>query len=482
MFVSTLSSGIVLAQRLCHPGLMTRGLIILDQEEQRRVIVLSKVLEGTLLGKDAARLLGVSVRHCRRLLAAFRRDGPAALAHGNRGRSPHNRLPERIRRRVLRLVQTTYAGFNDHHLTELLHEEQTLHVSRPTVSRWLRDAGLPSPHTRRPPRHRRRRERMPQAGLLVQFDASHHHWLAGRGPRLVLHGGIDDATNTVLAAIFREEEDAFGYFWILRDLVTAHGRPVALYSDRHGIFHRDPRQPPTLAQQLRGLRRSPTQFGRALQELGIRWIPASSPQAKGRIERLWGTLQDRLGSELRRARARTRKDANAVLARFLPRFNARFAQAPADPHPAYRPLTSTHRLDDICCFAYVRTVANDNTIQLAQHLIQILPGPQRQSYARARVIVREHLDGTLSVSYKHQRLHIQHLAGSSQALKTPRAWTYERFVPGTPLPQRPIPVARSKSRRRTPYRPPADHPWRRPGNGVRRRLLQKAEVTSSLNH
>jgi transposase len=461
---------------------MTRGLIILNQEEQRRVMVLTKVLEGTLLGQDAAQLLGVSVRHCRRVLAAFRQDGPAALAHGNRGRPPHNRLPARVRRRVLRLAKTIYAGFNDHHLTELLREEQVLHVSRPTVSRWLRDAGLPSPHTRRPPRHRRRRERMPQEGLLVQCDASHHDWLEDRGPPLVLHGIIDDATNKVPAAIFREEEDAFGYFGILRDVVTTHGRPVALYSDRHGIFHRDPRQPPTLAQQLRGLRRPPTQFGRALQELGIRWIPASSPQAKGRIERLWGILQDRLGSELRRARARSLDDANAVLARFLPRYNARFAQTPADPHAAYRPLTSTHRLDDICCFAYARTVANDNTIQLGEHLIQILPGPRRQSYARARVIVREHLDGTLSVSYKDQRLRSQRLSVSSPApRKTPRARTYERLLPGAAPRQRRTTAARPTRRGPTPYRPPADHPWRRPGKGVRRRLLQKAEVTSLLN-
>ena len=180
---------------------------------------------------------------------------------------------------------------------------------------------------------------MPQEGLLVQVDASHHDWLEGRGPRLVLHGVIDDATNKMPAALFRVQEDAVGYFTILRDLVATLGRPVALYSDRHGIFSRDARSLPTLAQQLRGLRRPPTQFGRALQELSIRWIPASSPQAKGRIERLWGILQDRLGSELRRARARTLDEANAVLARFLPRYNARFAQAPGglsplDGHPS----------------------------------------------------------------------------------------------------------------------------------------------------
>jgi len=440
---------------------MTRELITLNQEEQRRGMVLSKVLEGQLLAQDAAKLLGMSLRHCRRLLAAFRRDGPAALAHGNRGRAPHNQLPERVHRRVLRLAKTTYAGFNDHHLTEMLLEEQDLHLSRPTISRWLRDAGLPSSHTRRPPRHRRRRDRMPQEGLLVQFDASHHDWLEGRGPRLVLHGGIDDATNNVPAALFREAEDAFGYFAILRDLVRTHGRPVALYSDRHGIFYRDPRSLPTIAQQLRGLRQPPTQFGRALQELSIRWIPASSPQAKGRIERLWGILQDRLGSELRRARARTLDEANAVLARFLPRYNARFAQAPADPQAAYRPLTTAHRLEDICCFAYERTVANDNTVQLGEHLLQILPGPRRQSYAKARVMIREHLDGSLSVSYKGQRLHGQRLISSPPPLPgTLRARRYPRPSPSTAPQQRSAKTARPKRQVSAPYRPSADHPWR----------------------
>jgi len=456
---------------------MTRELITLNQEEQRRGMVLSKVLEGTLLAKDAATLLGLSLRHCRRLLAAIRHSGPAALAHGNRGRPPHNQLPQRVRQRVLRLAKTTYAGFNDHHLTEMLLEEQDLRLSRPTISRWLRTAGLPSPHTRRPPRHRRRRERMPQEGLLVQFDASHHDWLEDRGPRLVLHGGIDDATNQVPAALFREQEDAFGYFAVLRDLVRTHGRPVALYSDRHGIFARDPRSLPTLAQQRRGLRQPPTQFGRALQELSIHWIPASSPQAKGRIERLWGLLQDRLGSELRRARARTLEEANAVLARFLPRYNARFARPPADPHVAYRPVTTAHRLDDICCFAYERTVANDNTVHLGEHLLQILPGPRRQSYAKARVIVREHLDGSLSASYKSHRLPSQRVVSSLALRSAPlRAREYSRPRPRTAPPQRPPKTARPERPAPAPYRPSADHPWRQAtASSIRRRLLQEAE-------
>lgn len=483
-------------------------MIVLTSEEQRRVKVLSEVREGRVAASEAARLLGLSLRHTRRLLAAFRRHGPAVLAHGNRGRPPHNRFPNPLRRRVLRLARTTYAGFNHQHLTEAFVEDHGLLLSYWTVHRWLVAAGLPSPRPRRPRRHRRRRERMPQAGLLVQFDASHHDWLEGRGPRLVLHGAIDDATNLVPAALFRDEEDAYGYLWVLRALVAPQGRPVAVYSDRHGVFQCAPRQPLSLDQQLRGRPRALTHVGRALQELGIRWIPAASPQAKGRIERLWGTLQDRLVSELRRARARTLEEANAVLARFLPRYNARFAQTAADPHVAYRPLVPAQVLDDICCFAYERTVANDNTVQLGEHVLQILPGPHRRSYAKARVMVREHLDGQLSVSYQGHALTIRPLAPTPpRAQRLLRARDYDRphrgahSAPGSlqdrfrgggkasgyPLAKRSTRQTTTGSPRRRAgsgpgaWTPAPDHPWRGYAiQATRRKLLREAGVTFSL--
>jgi transposase len=269
---------------------MTRETITLTQEEQRRAVVLTAIGDGRVTAAEGTSLLSLSLRHCRRLLARVRRDGPAGLAHGNRGRRPPNRVPARLEQRIVRLARTVYAGFNHQHLTEHLADEQGITLSRPTVHRILVAHGLPSPRPRRRRRFRRRRERMPQAGLLVQCDASHHDWLEGRGPHLVLHSAIDDATSQVPAAVFREEEDAQGYFLVLRDLVGTQGCPVALYTDRHGVFHKTSRADPSLAQQLRGLRRPPTQFGRALADLGIRWIPAASPQAKGRIERLWGTF------------------------------------------------------------------------------------------------------------------------------------------------------------------------------------------------
>src|SRR5712691_7409158 len=258
---------------------MNRETIALTQQEQQRVHVLTRVHAGALRAWEAAQLLRLSLRHVRRLLVRLRQQGLAALAHGNRGRPSPRRLAEEVRARVLTLARTTYAGVKDHHLAELLQEHEGLRLSRRSVQRLLRAAGIGSPRSRRPPRHRRRRERMPQTGLLVQLDGSHHPWLEDRGPRLVLLAAIDDATGRVLGAVFRLQEDTHGYFLLLRHLCRRYGLPAAVYTDRHGIFRPDPRTPLTLDEQLRGAPRK-TQVGRALSELGIKWIGAHSPQAK----------------------------------------------------------------------------------------------------------------------------------------------------------------------------------------------------------
>ena len=378
--------------------------VTMNEKEQRRAQILNQVQRGELTGQGAAELLGLTLRQTRRLLAAYRAVGVEALAHGNRGRSPAHTVSQEVRERVVDLTRTTYAGCNQQHLTELLAEREQLRLSRSTVRRILQAVGLTSPRVRRAPKHRSRRERYPQEGQLLQIDASRHDWLAGRGPWLTLIGGIDDATGKVPHALFREAEDTHGYFHLLQEILRTHGRPLALYHDRHGIFERSLReQPETLAEQLAG-ERSPTQFGRLLQELEIGSIPARSPQAKGRIERLWGTFQDRLVSELRLAGASSLAEANALLAEFLPRFDARFAVPPAVEGVAYRPLPVGLALERVCCFKYLRTVAADNTVRLGEHCLQLLPGPDRLSYARLEVEVHERLDGSLAVYHQDQCL------------------------------------------------------------------------------
>jgi len=232
----------------------------------------------------------------------------------------------------------------------------------------------------------------------MQVDGSHHGCLEDRGPRLVLVGAVDDATGELVHALFREQEDAQGYLMLLRESVRKKGVPIAWYSDRHSIFRRNDKEPWTLSEELAG-RREPTQVARALEELGVNLILAHSPQAKGRVERCWGTLQDRLVKELRRANACTLQEANQVLLSYLPRYRARFAAQPAESASAYRPLPKRLDLDAICSFHYLRTVANDNTVRLEERLVQIPAGPYSRSYAGCRVQLQERLDGSLVVLY-----------------------------------------------------------------------------------
>ncbi len=334
---------------------------------------------------DAARLLGLSDRHTWRLLAGYRKEGAAALAHGNRDRPPVNATPVQVRDQVTRLATTRYQGLNHTHFTELLAEREEIFLSRSTVRSILRAAGIASPRRRRPPRHRSRRERMPQEGMLLQLDGSHHPWLQQRGPRFVLMLAIDDATGTAPHALFRKQEDTVGYLTLLKTIVERRGIPVAVYTDRHAaLVPRDGRT-------------DTVQVARALRELGVRQIFAMSPEAKGRVERANGTFQDRLVSELRLAGARTLDEANEVLAEFLPRFNARFGVPAVVPQCGYRLADPSIDLDGVFSFKDHRTVAKDNTVKYRGRTLQLLPVIRRASHAGALVEVQERLDGSIAV-------------------------------------------------------------------------------------
>jgi len=373
--------------------------VTLNKKEQKRLMVLNGVEAGEVSGKRASEVLGISLRHVRRIVAAYRKEGAAALAHGNRGRKPPHTLDAGMKKRVLELAQSIYAGCNNQHFTELLSEREGIALSRSSVRRILLEAGIRSPRKRRPPKHRSRRQRYPKEGVLLQIDGSHHNWLEGRGPWLTLVGAVDDATGEVPYALFRNQEDAQGYFLLLRQIVDSHGIPMALYRDRHGIFERSKREPESLEEQLEG-RRQPTQFGRLLEELGITSIPSYSPEARGRIERLWGTFQDRLVSELRLAGARTLEEANQVLWDFLPRYNQRFAVPAREPGSAYRNPPEGFIPDEVFCFKYYRTVGSDNVVRFGEHRLQIMPSNGRLSYVHARVEVHERMDGSLAVYYQ----------------------------------------------------------------------------------
>jgi len=407
----------------------------------QRVDVIRRLLKGKVDVDEAALLLGLSARSVRRLRERFVEDGPAALRHGNAGKRPAHALDPALAARVVAIAKDGYAGLNDSHLRDLLEEREGILLSRPSVRRILRAEGLASPRPRRAPRFRSRRERRGAAGMLVQLDGSRHRWLGSAEPELTLLGAIDDATGEVLAAVFREQEDAAGYLMVLRDLVASSGVPLAVYSDRHSVFWIKPREGELLADE-QGRERQPTQLGRAFAELGVEMIFASSPQAKGRIERLWGTLQDRLLQELRLAGAGTIAEANAFLPGYLARHNRRFAVAPADPAAAWRDRPAD--LGAICCLKYARHVAADNTVSHEGVTIQ-LPPRVRGTYAHLRVELRHHLDGSCSV----------HLPGGRELARSARPTAPPRFRPtaGTRAPVGGV--------RTDPRNVDRSHPWRR---------------------
>ena len=370
----------------------------MTQKEQARLQVLNSLLTEHMTLDQAATLMGVTTRHTRRILAAYREKGVAAVAHGHRGRRPPNATPEPVATAVVHLARTRYAGANHTHLSELLSERDGIDIGRTTLRRILTGAGLSSPRRRRPPKHRVRRQRMPREGMLIQMDGSHHPWLGGQAPPFTLLIAVDDATGTVVDALFCQQEDAHSYFLLIQGLVQHVGIPVALYTDRHGVFRHTPGS---------GLPGMPTQFGRAMDELGIQMIFALSPQAKGRVERTGGTFQDRLVTELRLAGASGLGEANRVLEQFLPRFNRRFRVPPQHPEPAFRPLDPELCLEQVLCFKHRRKVARDNTVRFQLHTLQLLPGAERPSYAGAAVEVLEGLDGRLSVRHEGRILPAQ---------------------------------------------------------------------------
>ena len=281
--------------------------------------------------------------------------------------------------------------------------------------------------------------------MLLQIDGSPHDWLEGRGPRISLIGAIDDATSKVPFALFREQEDSQGYFVLLREIVSRYGIPLALYHDRHSIFEvsADERERETIQEQLAG-KPMLTQFGRLMLELGITSISALSPQAKGRIERLWGTFQDRLVSELRLAEVSTLEEANRFLEGFLDRFNGRFAVPPQEAGSAYRPALDLNQ-EAFFCFKHERVVGADNVVRFNGRRLQILPTLDRLSYARCSVQVHEQLDGALKLYYQKHYL---------DTCPAPTEATRARQLAGATATNTPV-------RHGQPPIPALDHPWRR---------------------
>jgi len=338
----------------------------LTMRDEKRLDIIQRVYRNELTVVQAAQVMGLSERQCYRVKAKVKQAGAKGVVHGNRGRPCKRKTTEKTVRRVLELARGKYQGFNDHHLTDKLKEQESITVSRETIRRTLRAHGIGSPNKRRGIKHRSRRERRPAEGMMLQVDGSPHDWLEGRGPPMCLIGAIDDATSKVMGGLFVQAESSWGYFTLFSEIFNAHGLPHCLYTDCHSVFWTD--REPTVGEQL--INKKPTtEVGRGLDELGVTLILAHSPQAKGRIERLWHTFQDRLVSELRLAKAKTLEQAQAVLERYLPEHNRKFAK-PAKALPAWRKLGAL-QIQRALCFKQQRTVAKDNTITFEGTVLQI---------------------------------------------------------------------------------------------------------------
>ena len=377
---------------------MDRGYIFVSERQYQRWRIIELVELGKVTLSEAGIKMGVCYRQAKRIRQAARARGTCALAHGNRGRTPHNKTAVDVAERILTLSREPYSLFNDSHFTQKLVEREGIKVSRETVRRLRRGAGIAAKRKRRPPRHHKRRERKAQEGLMMLWDGSPHRWFGAEGPELSLMASIDDATGKLLAARFFPFEGSAGYLWLLHQVISSYGVPLSVYHDRHGSLHRNDKHW-SIEEQLAGTR-EPTQVGRALKALEIRPIAALTPQAKGRVERLFETLQDRLVAELDLAKIRTIDEANRFLeTHYIDLFNRDFAVPARDLEKAWRRLIPRSDLKRMLSFYYQATVGNDNAVRLGGLVIDIPPGRRGRSWAKARVEVRQLLDGSWRVYY-----------------------------------------------------------------------------------
>jgi transposase len=439
--------------------------IEMSQRERDRLRVLYGVSRKERSQKEAARLLGVTVRQVRRLVRRLEHQGDQGLVHGLRGRASNHRLPAELRQKVVTEYQRSYGGFGPTLASEKLMQ-QGLEVGADTLRLWLLAEGLWQRQRRRD-EHRQRRPRRSCFGELVQMDTSIHDWLEGRGESMVLIAMIDDATSRIEAG-FYAGETLLSHLELLKRWLQKHGRPWRLYTDRDSIFEAQSHGRVDYSGQ--------TQFGRALEELGIGRVTAYSPQAKGRVERFFGLAQDRWVKELRLTDVRTMAQANVVLRKQLvPEYNRRFTVPAADARDAHRELGGAHHLTAILSVQSQRVVDNDYTVRFRNHCLQIAP-PALPGLRRGKVILEERLDGTLAMRFGTHYLSYREIPPRVRA----RTWdaTLGGSAPQTPrslTPVRPTPVPQKRSPRRAtvearatkpkrkkPNRPAADHPWRKP--------------------
>jgi transposase len=380
---------------------MKKDILSMSQKERQRYHLLQMVIEGKTTLKEASRLMGVSYRHSKRLKKKLISEGARGLIHGNRGRPSPRALNRKLAELIIKLSHNKYTNFNDTHFTEKLEEAEGITVGRDTVRRLRRTNGIKPKRKRRAQKHHKRRVRSPQEGIMILWDGSPHRWFGKERPPCCLMAAIDDATGRLCEAFFITYECSFGYLKLLQGIVNTYGIPASIYQDRHSTLHRNDDNW-TLEEQLAG-EQEPTQVGGALKSLGITPIFALTPQAKGRVERLFGVLQDRLIAEMELWNIKEIEEANIFLTElFIKDYNHRFAVRPETAQPAWRKVTRDVDSEKIISFRYQAVVGNDNTVRLGGMVIDIPEALGQRGYAKAKVEVRQLLDGSWRVYYKNK--------------------------------------------------------------------------------
>ena len=420
---------------------MRQECVTLSRDELKRVKVMERVLSGSMTNEEASASLGVTCRHLRRLKSKYNQKGEAGLIHGNRGRKPANSLPEELKAEVLRLRGEKYHDANFCHLADLLARRENIHVSRESVRRILKSAGDESKRTRRrPARKHRVRDRRAQAGMLWQTDATPYAWLGEKYGRFALHAVIDDATGIVVGGCFTRNECAEGYSSAISEGMREYGIPMALYSDKHTIF-RSPNEKLTIEQELDGEEKPLSNFGKAMGELGVEHIKANSPQAKGRVERLWETFQDRLPVELRLLGVKDIDGANQALPELLSQHNRKYSVRPEEEESAYTPLPEGVNLEHVFAKRSVRKTSGG---AISYNGCRYVAVSEKDSVFNDKTVVevRETYGGEVLIWSKGRAIQLRKLDGR----KAPEKSVTE-----------PKKAERGKKEQ---YRPPACHPWR----------------------
>jgi transposase len=423
----------------------------MSQAELGRLEVIKGAVEKRLKQREAAELLGVSVRQVKRMVKGYRREGAEALVSKQRGRASNNRVSAEVKAKAVELLRSRYGDFGPTLASEKLLTAHKVRLSVESVRKLMVEEGLWKPKVAKKPVIHPMRERRSRVGELIQIDGSPHDWFEGRAPKCTLLVMIDDATSRLMQLRFAQAETTFSYFAALRGYIADHGKPLALYSDKYGVFRVNAKE------AISGT--GETQFGRAMKELKIELIWAHSPQAKGRVERVNQTLQDRMVKEMRLEGVSGMEEGNLFIRKYVPEFNSRFGVQPRSEENAHRQLLETEELDRILCLMESRVLSKNLTISYKNKIYQI--ETERASYTMrgAHVDVRESEDGAIKIEYKGTEMKYSEGAGdrNRSRQRTPRP------VPVTPAKMLDERVSEANVKRvaAEKHHPAPDHPWRR---------------------